>query len=73
VQMLRTGEETGNLDELADRAAAYYEEEAATTVTRGATLIGPALLLLVAAVIAFFVIRGWLAHFREVEMLIPGR
>ena len=52
LQLASTGEDTGELDDLLDRAADYYQKQVDALVERMTTLIEPLLILLVGAVIA---------------------
>ena len=71
--MLRAGETSGNLDEMADRAARHFEEVAATTVTRATRILGPALLLVVGGLLGYQIVRSWAGHFQQIDLFIPGR
>ncbi len=55
VEMFRSGEETGNLDDMMFRAGRNLEEEAETTLQRFTKLIGPVILLLALLVLAFLI------------------
>lgn len=63
LQLASTGEETGELDSLLDRAADYYYKQVDALVERMTTLIEPLLILLVGVVIAIMVIVTYLPVF----------
>jgi type II secretory pathway component PulF len=55
--MVRTGEQTGNLDETMDHIAAYYEDEAATVTRQMAVAIVPVAVIVAAIVVGVMVLR----------------
>lgn len=55
--MVRTGEQTGNLDETMDHVAAYYEDEAATATRQMAVAIVPVAVIVAAIVVGVMVLR----------------
>ena len=55
--MVRTGEQTGNLDETMDHIAAYYEDEAATATRQMAVAIVPVAVIVAAIVVGVMVLR----------------
>ncbi|MHB0912565.1 MAG: type II secretion system F family protein [Armatimonadota bacterium] len=59
LNMLSTGEHTGNMDEMLDKAAVYSESEGALALNQSAVVIGVLLYLGVALYIASVVISGW--------------
>ncbi|MBT3300149.1 MAG: type II secretion system F family protein [Candidatus Marinimicrobia bacterium] len=63
LQLASTGEETGELDSLLDRAADYYFKQVNALVDRMTTLIEPILILAVGAVIALMVVITYLPVF----------
>ncbi len=63
LQLASTGEDTGELDDLLDRAADYYQKQVDALVDRMTTLIEPLLILLVGAVIALMVVLTYLPVF----------
>ena len=56
LQLASTGEDTGELDDLLDRAADYYQKQVDALVDRMTTLKEPLLILMVGAVIALMVV-----------------
>ncbi len=63
LQLSATGEETGELDTLLDRAADYYYKQVNALVERMTTLIEPMLILMVGVVIAVMVVITYLPVF----------
>lgn len=63
LQLASTGEETGELDSLLDKAADYYYKQVDALVDRMTTLIEPLLILMVGVVIAVMVIVTYLPVF----------
>ena len=72
LQLASTGEDTGELDDLLDRAADYYQEQVDALVERMTTLIEPLLILLVGAVIALMVVLTYLPVFHLGSALQSG-
>jgi type IV pilus assembly protein PilC len=63
LQLTSTGEETGELGDLLDRAADYYYKQVNALVDRMTTLIEPLLILAVGVVIAIMVVVTYLPVF----------
>lgn len=55
-QMLRVGEEAGQLPDSAARVAAFYETKLETSLNRLTAVIGPAMMIVVACLIAWLII-----------------
>ena len=72
LQLASTGEDTGELDDLLDRAADYYQKQVDGLVERMTTLIEPLLILLVGAVIALMVVLTYLPVFHLGSALQSG-
>jgi len=72
LQLASTGEETGELDDLLDRAADYYQKQVNALVERMTTLIEPLLILVVGAVIALMVVLTYLPVFHLGSALQSG-
>ena len=72
LQLASTGEDTGELDDLLDRAADYYQKQVDALVERLTTLIEPLLILLVGAVIALMVVLTYLPVFHLGSALQSG-
>jgi type IV pilus assembly protein PilC len=63
VQLIATGEETGEMDKLLDKAAYFYEKQVDATVDRLTSLIEPMLIILIGVVIGSIVISIYLPIF----------
>jgi type IV pilus assembly protein PilC len=72
LQLASTGEDTGELADLLDRAADYYQKQVDALVERMTTLIEPLLILLVGAVIAIMVVLTYLPVFHLGSALQSG-
>ena len=72
LQLASTGEDTGELDDLLDRAADYYHKQVNALVERMTTLIEPLLILMVGAVIALMVVLTYLPVFHLGSALQSG-
>ena len=72
LQLASTGEDTGELDNLLDRAADYYQKQVDALVERMTTLIEPILILLVGVVIAIMVVLTYLPVFHLGSALQSG-
>ncbi len=69
VEMVRVGEQTGNLDHTLERAAKYYEKELSYIVERLGTMLEPILLLAVGLFIGLLVFSILSPMYRVFEML----
>ena len=63
LQLSATGEETGELDTLLDKAAGYYYKQVNALVERMTTLIEPILILMVGVIIGVMVVITYLPVF----------
>jgi len=63
VRMLRVGERTGRMSDLAERIAAYYEDDMARWTERFTRLFEPVLMLLIGAVIGLIVLLMYMPIF----------
>lgn len=66
LDMARTGEETGQMDEMLSKVADFYEEEGATQAQVAAKFVGVACLLAVAAYVGFVVVTFYSGYFASV-------
>ncbi|MBI5809897.1 MAG: type II secretion system F family protein, partial [Deltaproteobacteria bacterium] len=60
VQMVRVGEETGNLDVMLDKAAEYYDREVDTTIRNLTTLLEPIILAFIFVMVLFLALAIFL-------------
>ncbi len=66
VQMIATGERTGNLDQMLDKAAGYYEFEAERAIKAILIAIPFVVYMLVAVYIAYIVISFYAGYFKMI-------
>lgn len=59
IQMMRTGEESGNIDEQLDKVADFLEQDAETTLRQSVMVLGIVIFFIVAIMIAIQVIQGY--------------
>lgn len=69
VEMVRVGEETGNLDDMFDKVADYYEDEVDRAVEAATSMILPIFIFFLGIVIGFIVISLYLPIFQMGEMI----
>lgn len=55
ISLVKTGEETGALDEMMDKCADFYDEEVANLSERLTTLLEPMIIIILAATVGFIV------------------
>ena len=65
VRLLRTGEQTGNIDEMMSKAADHYEDEAQTQIRRLAVAIMPVVTIIIGIVVAVMVVRFYVGHYTD--------
>lgn len=63
LDMVRTGETTGNLDVMLTKVGDYYEDEAKTRSVQSATILGVVCLLAVAIYVGYIVVTFYIGHF----------
>lgn len=63
LDMVSTGETTGNVDLMINKMAEYYEDEAATRSVKTGQMTGVLLGLLVAIYIGYIIINFWSGHY----------
>ena len=63
VQLVATGEETGEIDKLLDKAASFYEKQVDSIVERLTSLIEPLLIMLLGSTVAIILITVYLPIF----------
>ncbi len=71
VQLIATGEETGDMDKLLNKAAQFYEKQVDATISRLTSLIEPLMIIMIGVVIALILISIYLPVFmlgRAVQM-----
>ena len=66
MDMVRTGETTGNLDLMLSKVGEFYEDEAQTRSVQTAWILGVVCLLAVAVYVGYIVITFYVGHFSGV-------
>lgn len=66
LDMLATGDQTGNIDGMLDKAAEYTENEAEVATVQSTIVVGVLLLLCVAAYIGYFVVQFYVGQYGNV-------
>lgn len=69
VEMVRVGEETGNLDDMMDKVADYYEDEVDRAVEAVTSMILPVFIFFLGGIIGFIVISLYLPIFKMGELV----
>ena len=70
VQMLRVGEESGDLADSASRVAMFYEAKLETALSRVIAVVGPAVMVLVSVLIAWLIISVMTALMSINDLLV---
>ena len=70
VQMLRVGEEAGNLADSADRIGGFYESKLDVALGRVTAIIGPAMMIAVSLLVAWLIISVMTALISINELLV---
>lgn len=73
IQMVATGEATGELGETLQKVAQYYDREVQESVRRATALIEPAALVLLAGMVLFVALSILLPLYRMVGAIRPRR
>jgi type IV pilus assembly protein PilC len=66
LDMISTGEQTGNMDQMLEKAAEYTEEEAEVAVFQSTMVLGVLLIVVVAGYIGWYVIRFYMGQYANV-------
>lgn len=69
-QMLRVGEEAGQIADSAGRVATFYEAKLETSLTRLTAVVGPAMMIVVACLIAWLIISVMTALISINDLLV---
>jgi type II secretory pathway component PulF len=72
VQLIATGEDTGEMDRLLERASYFYEKQVEAVVERLTSLIQPLMIMLLGAVVIVIVISIYLPIFQIGRALRAG-
>ncbi len=73
IQMIRVGEETGNLDEMLEKVAGFYDRWVEFTLKKITTLIEPILMLIMGCLIGFIMASMLLPMFDMIKVLRTSR
>jgi hypothetical protein len=66
LQMMRTGEESGNLDAQLDKVADFLEQDAETTIRQSVKVLGIVVFLAIAAYIGAMVVQFYVGYFNQI-------
>ena len=72
VQLIATGEETGEIDKLLDKAATFYEKQVDAIIERLTSLIEPILIIMLGSTVAIILITIYLPIFQLGASLQAG-
>ncbi len=72
LDMARTGETTGNMDQMLTKVAEFYEDEGQTQAQQSAKIIGVVCLLLVAAYVAYILVTFYGGYFGGLGRAVEG-
>lgn len=73
VQMVATGEESGNLDEMLNRVSEYYDKEVEYAIRNLSTIIEPILLLVIGGMVLFLALAIFLPWWDMTQIARGGR
>ena len=65
LQMMRTGEVSGNFDEQMNSVAEFMEQEGESSIHKSMVVLGILALLAVAVIVAYYVINFYVGHFNQ--------
>ena len=68
-QMVKVGEDTGEIDSMLTKVADYYEEEADTVVANLLTLLEPAIMVILGVIVGGIVIACYMPMFKLINTL----
>jgi type IV pilus assembly protein PilC len=71
-QMMRIGEESGELQKMLDKIADFYEDEVDAAVASLTTIIEPAMMIFVGAIVGVIVISMYLPMFKMYSLISKG-
>jgi type II secretory pathway component PulF len=72
LQMMRTGEESGNLDAQLDKVADFLEQDAETTIRQSVKVLGIVVFLGIAVYIGSMVISFYVGYFNQIFTEVGG-
>jgi len=68
-QMMRIGEESGELQKMLDKIADFYEDEVDAAIASLTTIIEPAMMILVGGIVGVIVISLYLPMFKMYQLI----
>jgi type IV pilus assembly protein PilC len=68
-QMIKVGEETGNMEEMFESISGYYQEELDSAVQRLTSMLEPIMIVFMGATIGFIIIAMYLPIFQMGQMV----
>ena len=68
-QMVKIGEETGELEKMLDKIADFYEDEVDTSIAALTSIVEPLMMMGVGAIIGVIVIAMYLPMFKLLELV----
>ena len=68
-QMVKIGEETGELDKMLGKVADFYEDEVDAAIASLTTIIEPAMMIFVGAIVGVIVISMYLPMFKLLTLI----
>ena len=68
-QMVKIGEETGELEKMLDKIADFYEDEVDTSIASLTSIIEPLMMIGVGAIIGIIVISMYLPMFKLLQLV----
>ncbi len=71
-QMMRIGEESGELQKMLDKVADFYEDEVDAAIASLTTIIEPAMMIFVGAIVGVIVISMYLPMFKMYSLISKG-
>jgi type IV pilus assembly protein PilC len=71
-QMMRIGEESGEMQKMLDKIADFYEDEVDAAVASLTTIIEPAMMIFVGAIVGVIVISMYLPMFKMYQLISSG-
>ncbi len=71
-QMMRIGEESGEMQKMLDKIADFYEDEVDAAIASLTTIIEPAMMIFVGAIVGVIVISMYLPMFKMYQLISSG-
>ena len=68
-QMVKIGEETGELDKMLGKIADFYEEEVDAAISALTSIIEPVMIILIGAMVGIIIIAMYLPMFKLITLV----